>query len=110
MSGFVHFLRTPPVSSFANYPPPAPTTQGVPQMPTVVPDRPNVNCLTEDEAETKWCFVAVLNSGRQEPGQPNDPYSQTRCNGSGCAAWRWFIDGSGQTTYGSCGLAGPSNT
>jgi len=76
----------------------------------VVPDRPNMNCMTEEEAKDKWCFVAQPGTGRTDSDGPNDPYSQTRCNASDCAAWRWFIDGSGQTTYGSCGLAGPSNT
>jgi len=78
------------------------------------PARPNANYMTEAEAEQRWCFYAQPNTGRySDTPAPTGAYAQTRCNASGCLAWRWNTTGSATTppTYGFCGLAGsPSLT
>lgn len=58
--------------------------------------------LTEEEANTKWCFKSIDEEGNgsfnrfspaphKETDEPRFPLS-CRCIASRCMAWRWFVD------------------
>lgn len=74
--------------------------------------------MTEEEAKTKWCPAARVDStaaNRPNPGPNCDTTAGwPPCIGSACMAWRWkrermhdtsehYMD---STTEGRCGLAG----
>lgn len=72
--------------------------------------------MTEKEAKTKWCpmvrtglygGVSVNRHVTDDAGQKGEIYAETRCLGSGCALWVWFMRDAGDLNAdreGSCGL------
>lgn len=73
--------------------------------------------MSEDEAKTKWCPFAHLESGNRALG--GDYRKSVLCIGSACMAWRWNYNPALRDEYrakdnmtddvllsGFCGLAG----